>query len=521
MSELPIGWASAQIGDLCNLVNGRAFKPKEWTNIGLPIIRIQNLNNPDAKFNHFAGALDEKHLVKRDDLLFAWSGTPGTSFGAHLWRGNDAALNQHIFKIELSEKHISRDFFRYAINQKLNELIASAQGGVGLRHITKGTFEKTQISFPPLAEQIRIAQKLDELLVQVNILKVRIDDISTTLMRFRQSVLTAAVSGRLTEDWRNKDSLWSQKTIGDICIVSTGKTPKRDEPSYWANGNIPWITSAATRTEFCSEAEQFVTEHAFKDCNLKLFQPGTLIMAMYGEGKTRGQVSELKITATCNQACAAITVNETLAKKEFVKIRLQENYEEIRKQAVGGAQPNLNMSKVRALTINLPPLAEQAEIVRHVEELLVFAEQLEANINSTKKRITHLPQSILAKAFNGELTADWRSANPESISGENSADALLEKIKLSHGSLRKQLPHKRTGTKKMATKKKLTKDDLNAWVIGYENSTFSFDELKSSLRTDYEQLKDCLFDALADEKPLFKQKFEKTSGTITFIKVKK
>ncbi|WP_418643478.1 restriction endonuclease subunit S [Stutzerimonas kunmingensis] len=206
MSELPSGWGRAEIGDLCNLINGRAFKPQEWSEFGLPIIRIQNLNNADAKFNNFSGTFDAKHHVKNGDLLFAWSGTPGTSFGAHIWHGGDAVLNQHIFKIEFSELDINRGFLRYAINQKLDELIGSAQGGVGLRHVTKGTFEKTEIVFPPRAEQTRIAAKLDELLAQVDTLKARIDGIPALLKRFRQSVLAAAVSGRLTEEWRTENS---------------------------------------------------------------------------------------------------------------------------------------------------------------------------------------------------------------------------------------------------------------------------------------------------------------------------
>ncbi|WP_313507372.1 restriction endonuclease subunit S [Stutzerimonas nitrititolerans] len=216
MSELPSGWGRAEIGDLCNLINGRAFKPQEWSESGLPIIRIQNLNNPASKFNHFSGEFDAKHHVKNGDLLFAWSGTPGTSFGAHIWHGGDAVLNQHIFKIEFSERETNRGFLRYAINQKLDELISSAQGGVGLRHVTKGTFEKTEISFPPLAEQTRIAQKLDELLAQVDTLKARIDGIPTLLKRFRQSVLTSAVSGRLTEGWRD------ERQLPSICEVELG-----------------------------------------------------------------------------------------------------------------------------------------------------------------------------------------------------------------------------------------------------------------------------------------------------------
>ena len=135
---IPRGWIQAEIGELCDLINGRAFKPTEWSDEGLPIIRIQNLNNPNAPFNHFDGELADKHRIQYGDLLFAWSGTPGTSFGAHVWKGDDAALNQHIFKVAFDESRIDKRFLRYAINQTLDELVAGAHGGVGLRHVTKG-----------------------------------------------------------------------------------------------------------------------------------------------------------------------------------------------------------------------------------------------------------------------------------------------------------------------------------------------------------------------------------------------
>src|SRR5580692_5931882 len=93
-------WPTIKIGEALHLINGRAFKPTEWTKSGTPIVRIQNLNNPNAPFNYYQGDLPEKISLKDGDLLFAWSGTPGTSFGAHIWRGGKAWLNQHIFKVE-------------------------------------------------------------------------------------------------------------------------------------------------------------------------------------------------------------------------------------------------------------------------------------------------------------------------------------------------------------------------------------------------------------------------------------
>src|SRR5262249_26805694 len=141
------------------------------------------------------------------ELLFAWSGTPGTSFGAHVWRGGEAVLNQHIFRVDFDEATLDKRFFRYAINQKLDELIDIAHGGVGLRHVTKGMFERTLVAVPPLNEQKRIADKLDTILEQVNSCCERLDRVPAILKRFRQAVLAAATSGMLTEKWREESTI--------------------------------------------------------------------------------------------------------------------------------------------------------------------------------------------------------------------------------------------------------------------------------------------------------------------------
>lgn len=138
MSELPSGWVTAPIGDLCTLKNGRAFKPSDWSATGVPIVRIQNLNNPAAPHNYYHGSVDERHRLRGGELLFAWSGTPGTSFGAHIWRGGEAVLNQHIFRVDFDGDALDKRFFRFAINARLDDLIGVAHGGVGLRHVTKG-----------------------------------------------------------------------------------------------------------------------------------------------------------------------------------------------------------------------------------------------------------------------------------------------------------------------------------------------------------------------------------------------
>jgi type I restriction enzyme S subunit len=149
-----------RLGSICELINGRAFKPTDWTDTGLPIVRIQNLNNPEAQFNLFDGEVRPRFLIDTGALLFAWSGTPGTSFGTHIWNGGPAVLNQHIFHMRFDEKLIDKQFLRLAMTQKLDELISKAHGGVGLRHVTKGVVEATEIALPSLAGQRRIVDLL-------------------------------------------------------------------------------------------------------------------------------------------------------------------------------------------------------------------------------------------------------------------------------------------------------------------------------------------------------------------------
>ena len=205
MSELPKAWKRVPIGAVCRLINGRAFKPIDWTADGLPIIRIQNLNNPSAPFNRFDREVEPKFYVQPGELLFAWSGTPGTSFGAHIWNGPRAILNQHIFRVLFDDALFEKRFLRWAINERLNELISVAHGGAGLAHVTKPVFEAAEIILAPRAEQNRIVARLDALQSRSRRAKEALDAIPSLLERFRQSVLAAAFRGDLTAEWRAKN----------------------------------------------------------------------------------------------------------------------------------------------------------------------------------------------------------------------------------------------------------------------------------------------------------------------------
>lgn len=432
---IPDSWVNSKLEDVVDSIVGGGTPSKAISSYfqgDIPWMSVKDMNK-----NELVDTVDHisQEAVENSSTNVIPAGTPivatRMSLGKIVTASFDSAINQDL-KALFVNLNVEKPYLVYWYRSIAN-LIESLGTGTTVKGIRLEILKGLEFPLPPLAEQKVIADKLDELLAQVESTKARLDAIPAILKSFRQSVLAAAVSGKLTEEWRelNKIDLatWQQKNIGLLADVATGKTPKRTISKYWNNGTIPWLTSAATGSAFTYQAEQFVTEIAVTECTLKVFPIGTLLLAMYGEGKTRGQVTEIKLSATCNQACAAIMVDESKISREFLKLRLLENYEETRKAAVGGAQPNLNLNKVREIPVQLPTTEEQTEIVRRVEELFAFADKVEAQVNAAQLRVNNLTQSILAKAFRGELTADWRAANPELITSENSASALLKYIK--------------------------------------------------------------------------------------------
>ncbi|MGB8421616.1 restriction endonuclease subunit S [Paraburkholderia sp.] len=304
-------------------------------------------------------------------------------------------------------------------NRVQSELRQGSTQTTNIANISIARLSDIEVPIAPLPEQKRIADKLDAVLARVDACRERLDGVATHMKRFRQSILLAAVSGRLTEDWRagvgrqraadpvvgasQFPDTWIDSRIELVATVGTGSTPLRSESGFYAEEGVAWVTSAATGNEFVRVAAEYVTDAAIKAHRLKLFPVGTLLVAMYGEGKTRGQVAELAIEATINQACAAIVVDESKALRSFIKLALQANYMEMRKLAEGGNQPNLNLSKVKGFPLRLPPLAEQQEIARRIAVFFAFTERLETRLGAARSAVDALTPALLSKAFRGEL----------------------------------------------------------------------------------------------------------------------
>ena len=470
MSErvLPEGWVETTLGEMVELKYGKSLPKKTRDGHGCPVYGS----------NGVVG-LHSLPMVEAPGIVIGRKGSNGEVHYSQL----------PFFPIDTTYyvDDVPGDCLRYWYYQLLSLPLKKLNRSTAIPGLNRADAYAQVVRLPSLCEQKAIADKLDELLAQVNNLKDRLDAIPTILKRFRQSVLAAAVSGRLTSDlrsamphikrqsldkiynyWKEKsiseggrlkspmlssysesgDTLpdcWVKTQIGHVFSVYVGATPSRSEVDFW-NGNIPWVSSA--EVAFCriNDTKEKITQEGIRSASTELHPKGTVMLAMIGQGKTRGQPAILDVEACHNQNTAALEVPAGFCVSEFLYYYLCEKYEENRTVGGGNNQMALNKKKVQELPFPLPPFEEQGEIVRRVDQLFAFADQVEQQVKNAQTRVDKLTQSILAKAFRGELTAEWRADNPELISGEHSAEALLERIKAEKATLKPAGRGRKTST---------------------------------------------------------------------------
>lgn len=513
-TDLPVGWAFTTLGELANYVNGRAFKPSEWKNTGKPIIRIQNLNDDNAKYNFSPENHEEKYLVKNEDLLFAWS----ASLGAHIWRGETAWLNQHIFNVH-PRSCTTKQFIFYLLKKIIAELYAKTHGS-GMVHVTKGKFESTQIPLPPLPEQKRIVAKIEELFSELD---KGIESFKTAreqLKVYRQALLKHAFEGKLTAAWReaNKDKLetadallkriqveraerykqqvkeWEQATkewekngkkgskpgkpskpkeLPPLTAEELAELPQLPDGWGWvfADGISDFITKGTTpdKTQLLVEGEipfvkvynltktghlDFTIDPTFVDREIhegflarsKVY-PGDVLMNIVGP--PLGKVSIVPDTYkewNINQAIARY-------RSSFVTNRYLTNYllaeSTVKmitsKSKATAGQFNLTLEICREILIPICSQIEQLEIVSILDDKFSEVDQLDQTITTALQQAETLRQSILKKAFSGQLVPQDPNDEP--------AAALLARIKAERAA------HGKTGsasTKRSPRTKKAT-----------------------------------------------------------------
>lgn len=408
--RVPGNWCWTRIASLCSLSNGKAFKPTDWGEVGLPIVRIQNLNNPNAEYNLFSGIVEEKFRLRGNELLFAWSGTPGTSFGAHIWWGKEAVLNQHIFRVDFDETHINKIFFKYAINQQLDMLISVAHGGAGLQHVTKGVFESTPIPLPPLAEQQRIVDRIEYLFAKLEEAKEKAQSVLDSFETRKAAILHKAFTGELTAKWRAKHGVgmdsWQSETLQSVCSMKitdgTHKTPTYCD----ADIGVPFISAKdVTGEAICWDKIKYIVPELHDELYARLApQIDDILLAKNGTTGVAAivdvdKVFDLYVTlAVLRPDKSKILpryllriVNSPVCKNQFDE------------HLTGIGVPNLHLRDIKEVVIQVPSLAEQTAIIQVVDSIMGKEQQAKEAAEAVLEKIDLLKKSILARTFRGKL----------------------------------------------------------------------------------------------------------------------
>ncbi|WP_151959656.1 restriction endonuclease subunit S [Acinetobacter bereziniae] len=476
---LPVGWVLANYADVYLSASNGTGGSQNKEGVGIPVSRIETIANETIDYSRIGYLAEyeeskvEKHKLNFGDILFSHINSPIHLGKTAIYDGLQPLYHGiNLLRIVVDREVVLPEFFdahcRYI--RALGLFSLNAQHAVNQSSLNQKKLGSFELPLPPLAEQQIIIDKLDSLLAQVESIKTRLERIPEILKQFRQSVLAAAVSGKLTEEWRRINTNhvrqdiyfidkyweneykknnkkykkieypksdfdlsvfpdnWVKTNVGRVFDVYVGATPSRQREEFW-NGEINWVSSS--EVAFCRirSTKENITNEGYKSTSTTIHPVGTVMLAMIGQGKTRGQAAILDIEACHNQNTAALRVPEKIANSEFLYFYLLYKYEETRQMGSGNNQQAMNKAIVQGLEFPLPPFEEQIEIVDKIESLFEYIERVERQVQVALDRVSNLTQSILAKAFRGELTAEWRETNPELISGEHSAEALLGRIK--------------------------------------------------------------------------------------------
>lgn len=485
---LPEGWVEAKLGDVVDYgktqkVTLSDVEPDTWV-LELEDIQkdcsviIKRLNAAERPFK------STKNRFNIGDVLY---GKLRPYLNKVVVADNSGVCSTEIIPIN-AEPYISNRFlFHWLKSDQFLSYVNDVSYGVNMPRLGTKDGVAAPLVVPPLAEQKVITEKLDSLLAQVESTKARLERLPEILKRFRQSVLAAAVSGKLTEEWRVENEPSSPlEIISDSTAFITTKKAKEfaekpfldDEltcliPDSWHWVRLSKITEIVSGVAKGSKNKgETVTRPYLRVANV---QRGFLDLTeikdievpeskaealelkygdiLFNEGGDldklgRGWIWENQIPKCIHQnhVFRARRLSEGLEPK-FVSYYGNSEGKEyfIRNGTQSVNLASINKTTLSLLPVPLPPAEEQTEIVRRVEELFAYADKIQQQADAALQRVNSLTQSILAKAFRGELTADWRAANPELISGENSAEALLEKIKAERTA---QKPKKKTRAKK-------------------------------------------------------------------------
>lgn len=389
--------AIKQLSNLCKVIT-KGTTPTSigynFSDNGIIFLRVQNINGGQVNYEQQTLFIDElthkalsRSQILAGDILVSIAGTIGR---AGIVPDNAPPLNcNQAVAIVRTNGSIFRSYLRHWLesNDAQSQMIGSTVTGT-IANLSLTQIGNLRVPLPPITQQKRIAEILDRTQSLISKRKEAIAKLDT---------LTQSIFLEMFGDPVKNENNLPVTRLGDLTKISSGSTPSRKIPEYF-NGNIPWVKTTEVNGSLITDTEEKITDLALKNSSCHLYPVGSILIALYGQGKTRGQCAVLGIEAATNQACGALLPNASY-NTNFLFAQLSMSYNRLRAMARGGNQENLNLGLISDFTVLLPPLPLQKEFAQRVEAV----EKLKATHRASLSQLEALFASLQHRAFRGEL----------------------------------------------------------------------------------------------------------------------
>lgn len=405
-NSTPIHWIKCQLSQFIYLHNGYAFESKYYQKHGIPLVRISNLTTThQIVFDEMICVKDkpeyQNFVIKKGDLLLAMSGATTGKLAIY-----DSSIkvfqNQRVGNLKISNKNVCYDKFRNYLFFSLSNTILKLAYGGAQPNISSTKLLSLSCALPPMAEQKRIVRKIEELFGVIDRDIQRLTDTLEQLSQFRQSVLEKLLNNPVYPQISFNDGI--EKIIG-------GSTPSKTVSAYY-EGHIPFMTVKDMTSPRPQDTAWHITQEAVDNCSTHIIPANTLITATrVGLGKT----VLMPFPVAINQDLKALVLNKNKVNTRFFEFILNAKTTEIISKSRGTTVKGITLEDFKSIKFYLPTLPEQQKIVDEIEKAFCSADKVQKTVQNALEEAKKLKQSILKKAFAGELVPQDPNDKPVNL----------------------------------------------------------------------------------------------------------
>lgn len=381
------GNVMTKLGDVCTIVSGTTPKTSvsEYWDGDINWITPAELNEDTVVINESKRKIT-KAGVNSCGLSPFPAGTVILSSRAPIGKtaiaGTEMYCNQGFKNLICSDK-IHNKYLFWFLRSK-TEMLNSLGRGATFKEISKSIVENIEIPLPDISEQRRIADTLDKVAEGIGLCRKMLGELD---------LMVKAKFGEMFGDAHN-NSAFPYKNIGDLTTVTSGGTPDRENNLYWDDGNIRWVKTTELQNCTICDTEEKITKLGLENSSAKLVPAGSVLIAMYGQGKTRGMTAYLENESATNQACACILPSSKINQKYLWKY-LMLSYDKLRSMAKGGNQPNLNIGIIKNFPVLYPPIELQNQYV----EFVIYIDKSILTIKGILAKMEEMKLALMRKCF--------------------------------------------------------------------------------------------------------------------------